>query len=109
MEHRRYKKIYSNLVIIKNEDNIDEICFKDKKIAERFVSGAIIMWKMFQSRNSTSVCEGNNPPNDNYFINLNVKKRYINPLVNEKRIVDISNNARTVIDDFLNIKTSKYW
>ena len=157
------KKIYSNLVIIKNDDNIDEICFKDKKIAEKFVYGASIMWKMFQSsedkivmqfladtikimsnenifkeedlyiysekeiikkiencgikeieksfknfRNSTYVCEGNNPPNDNYFINLNVKKRYINPLVNEKRIVDISNNARKVINDFLNIKTSKY-
>ena len=31
------RNIYSNIVIDKNEDGIDEMCFKDLKVAERFV------------------------------------------------------------------------
>ena len=29
-------EIYSNIIIVRNENGIDEMCFKDKKIAERF-------------------------------------------------------------------------
>ena len=33
------KRIYNNICIVKNEDKIDEMCFKDKDIAEEFVKG----------------------------------------------------------------------
>ena len=42
------KEIYVNLEIIKNEDNIDEIGFKDSKIAEKFVHGLVKCGKCFK-------------------------------------------------------------
>lgn len=38
------KKIYDNLIIEKNEDNIDEIMFKDKDVAEEYISCISKLW-----------------------------------------------------------------
>jgi hypothetical protein len=38
------KKFYSNLIVIKNEKNIDEIGFKDAKIAEEFINIVNKQW-----------------------------------------------------------------
>lgn len=37
-----------------------------------------------------------------------VKRRYINPLTTKGRIYDISTQARKDIDDYINMKVSKY-
>lgn len=139
------KEMYSNLTILSNEDNITELGFNDKEIAEKFVNGASKMWMVFQGnkdklvmqfiadsikiaidknvikevdlykyseaeiidkvlnckedklsnnfRNfmeSTDICEGLNPPKDNYYIGFDVKKRYINPLVKDVRLTEIN-------------------
>ena len=40
----KIKEIYSNIEVQKNEDNIQELGFKDKEIAEQFIDGASQLW-----------------------------------------------------------------
>lgn len=40
----RIKEIYSNIIIVKNEDGIDELAFKDKKICEKYISTISKLW-----------------------------------------------------------------
>ena len=47
-------------------------------------------------------------PNGVYSVNLTSKIRYIDPLVNGKRISTINENASKLIEDNLNYKTDKY-
>lgn len=48
-------------------------------------------------------------PADEYFcISLKVKQRYINPLVNGKRLYDVSAKAKKIIDDFLAFSDTAY-
>lgn len=47
-------------------------------------------------------------PNDVYAVNLTSKVRYIDPLVNEKRISTINEDASKLINDNLKYKTDKY-
>lgn len=157
------KEMYSNLTILSNEDNITELGFNDKEIAEKFVNGASKMWMVFQGnkdklvmqfiadsikiaidknvikevdlykyseaeiidkilnckedklsnnfRNfmeSTDICEGLNPPKDNYYIGFDVKKRYINPLVKGVRLTDISLVSKELIEQVENYKFKNY-
>lgn len=157
------KEMYSNLTILSNEDNITELGFNDKEIAEKFVNGASKMWMVFQGnkdklvmqfiadsikiaidknvikevdlykyseaeiidkilnckedklsnnfRNfmeSTDICEGLNPPKDNYYIGFDVKKRYINPLVKDVRLTDISLVSKELIEQVENYKFKNY-
>lgn len=157
------KEMYSNLTILSNEDNITELGFTDKEIAEKFVNGASKMWMVFQGnkdklvmqfiadsikiaidknvikevdlykyseaeiidkilnckedklsnnfRNfmeSTDICEGLNPPKDNYYIGFDVKKRYINPLVKGVRLTDISLVSKELIEQVENYKFENY-
>lgn len=157
------KEMYSNLTILSNEDNITELGFNDKEIAEKFVNGASKMWMVFQGnkdklvmqfiadsikiaidknvikevdlykyseaeiidkilnckedklsnnfRNfmeSTDICEGLNPPKDNYYIGFDVKKRYINPLVKGVRLTDISLMSKELIGQVENYKFKNY-
>lgn len=157
------KEMYSNLTILSNEDNITELGFNDKEIAEKFVNGASKMWMVFQGnkdklvmqfiadsikiaidknvikevdlykyseaeiidkilnckedklsnnfRNfmeSTDICKGLNPPKDNYYIGFDVKKRYINPLVKDVRLTDISLVSKELIEQVENYKFKNY-
>ena len=44
-----------------------------------------------------------------YFcVNLKVKQRYINPLVNGHRLSEISERARRIIDDFKSYSDTQY-
>ena len=49
--------MYSNLTILSNEDNIVELGFKDKEIAEKFVNGASKMWMAFQGNKDKLVMQ----------------------------------------------------
>lgn len=46
--------------------------------------------------------------NDKFCVSRKVKRRYINPIVNNNRIYDISNKAKQKIDNYMNIDISKY-
>ena len=47
--------------------------------------------------------------NDSYFcVNLKVKQRYINPLVNGTRLSEVSEKARRIIDDFKSYSDTPY-
>ena len=52
--------------------------------------------------------EGEIPPEGSYTVSLKVKRRYIIPLVNDKRITDISPKIAKLIDDFLNYNSPTY-
>ena len=46
---KRIKEIYSNIEIQINEEGIQELGFKDKKIAEEFIDGASKLWPLWVS------------------------------------------------------------
>lgn len=157
------KEMYSNLTILSNENNIIELGFKDKEVAEKFVTGASKMWMDFQGNKdklvmqfiadsmktainkkvfeetdlykysemeiidriincneknlsnnfksfmeSTDIDEGPIPPKDNYYIGFDVKKRYINPLVKDVRLTDISTKSKELVDQVKNYKFENY-
>ena len=67
------------------------------------------LYKTF--RTMTHIEHTNTPlPQDQYFcVSLKVKQRYINPLVGDgKRLYDCSEEARTLIDDFLSYSDTSY-
>ena len=43
-----------------------------------------------------------------FCVSKKVKRRYLNPLTTKGRIYDASNNSKKAIDDFNNMKVSKY-
>lgn len=43
------KEIYDNLEIQRNEDGIEELGFRDKNIAEKFINGASRLWPLWIS------------------------------------------------------------
>lgn len=51
------KEMYSNLTVLFNENNIIELGFKDKEIAEKFVNGASKMWMDFQGNKDKLVMQ----------------------------------------------------
>ena len=40
----KIKKVYDNIVIVKNEDNVDELAFKDKSLCEEYISTISKLW-----------------------------------------------------------------
>ena len=74
----------------------------DEKISESF--------KLF--RNSTKIEESDEPVLNKYCVNINSKRRYIVPLVENdhsfKRINEVSIFAKEKIDNYLQFKTKKY-
>lgn len=59
-------------------------------------------------RNATYICEGDVPPFENYFVNIDVKKRYINPLVMGTRLDIKSVKVKQIIYDLTNIDRPSY-
>lgn len=163
----KIKEIYSNIEIQKNEENIQELGFKNKEIAKKFIDGASELWPLWISnkdnltkqfladtikkmieknfltkqalytlseqevinriekcedekiakcfkifRNTKEIKESDKLILDKYCVSINSKKRYIVPLVEAdnsyKRINDISNSSKKIIDDYLQYKTKKY-
>ena len=49
------KRIYDNLTILKNEEMIDELGFKDLEIAEEYIERANIMWHLFSGNNENNI------------------------------------------------------
>lgn len=103
------KEIYSNLIITKNEYNNDEIGFKDKEVAEKFVYGASKMWKMFQSNEDKLVMQFW-ADTIKILINKNIIKKddlYIN---SEKEIINIIENCgiKEIEDTFKNFKNVNF-
>ena len=76
---------------------------RDKNLSKAF--------KLFQDCN-TFYESDEKPSDDKYFVSFNCKKRYLNPLVNidgeYKRIYDVSDIIKEIIDKFLNFETPKY-
>ena len=58
----------------------------------------------------TKIEHTNEPlPESEYFcVNLKVKQRYINPLVGNKRLSEISEKARNIIKDFKSYQDTPY-
>ena len=49
------KRIYNNLIILKNESGEDELGFKNLNIAEEYIERAIKMWQLFSGNNENNV------------------------------------------------------
>ena len=60
----------------------------------------------FMNCNKFIECEEFNK--DKFCVDRKVKRRYINPITPEGRIYDISSKAKNEIDNYLNMKISKY-
>lgn len=74
------------------------------KIIEESKYGKIYnIWK-----NAKKVKTSKEKPNNVYFVHLNTKVRYINPLVNGKRIYDICKIAKKMIDKNLSYEQNNY-
>ncbi len=86
----------SDLYNLKEQDVIDII---QKSIYKDVFN----KWK-----NAEKVLINEEKPNGVYAVNLASKIRYIDPLVNGKRISTINKNASKLIEDNLNYKTDKY-
>ena len=157
------KEIYENIEIQKNEQGIEELGFKDIKIAEKFVRGmrklsnayidnktkfsmqfladimkimssqnlitkkdlyelsekeviekiencdyAEISQKFDMWKNAHEIKESDKEVKDKYCVSIDAKIRYINPLVNGRRISEISEVAKEEIQKALEFKTKKY-
>lgn len=59
-------------------------------------------------KNAKEVIASHQKPENVFYINLKSKIRYINPLVNWKRIYDIDEESRKLIDEVKNYDMSKY-
>lgn len=92
------KKLTSKESVIPNDVNVIPNSFRNLSR----------LYKTF--RTMTKVLHTNEPLDENeYFcLNLKVKQRYINPLVNGKRLYDVSEKARQIIDDFKSFEDTKY-
>lgn len=62
----------------------------------------------FHFRNATHICEGDFPPLGRYSVSIDVKKRYINPLVMQTRLDIKSEKAKKIIYDSLHINKPPY-
>lgn len=51
------EEIYSNIIILKNEDKIDELGFKDKHICEKYIKNASKIWPEWVSDNDRTVMQ----------------------------------------------------
>lgn len=164
---KEIKQIYNNIEVQKNENGIEELGFKDKHIAEKFIEGASKLWPLWISnedkltmqfiadtvkrmseknlitindlytlteeqvidkiekceednisncfklfRETTQIGESDKPVKNKYCISINAKKRYVIPLAKTengiKRINEISDIAKSNIENYLNYKTKKY-
>lgn len=154
------KSIYDDIVVEKNEDNEEELSFKNKEIAEKFTrytsklsliymedrtrysmqlladiikrlneEGLISISDLYCKKeseiidiikkskyknyflewvNAKKLNISKEKPKNVYYINFKTKIRYINPLVNKKRIYDISKETKEMIEKNLSYDMTNY-
>lgn len=51
------KEIYNNIIITKNEDDIDELAFKDKSVCEKYIKTISKLWPEWISDNDRTVMQ----------------------------------------------------
>lgn len=77
-----------------------------EKIKEKADKEMLYILEKFQ--NTTKIGRSNTEIKDKYCVSIKAKKRYINPLVNTKRISEISNKANKIIDNIKAFEDSKF-
>ena len=77
-----------------------------EKIKEKADKEMLYILEKFQ--NTTEIGRSNTEIKDKYCVSIKAKKRYINPLVNTKRISEISNKANKIIDNIKAFEDSKF-
>lgn len=88
-----------NLYELSEEEIIDRMKYcEDKEIANSF--------EKFMKTNDFIECE--EYKENKFCVDRSVKRRYINPLVENMRVYDISSKAKDLIDGYINMKVSKY-
>ena len=75
------EKIYNDIEIIENEDNISELGFKSIEIAERFVNGAKELWYLWRRSEDTITM---------YFLADIIKKMYYKNYISKKDLYKLS-------------------
>lgn len=102
------EKMY-NEKFIKKDDlyrlSEQEIINLIKKCEDERISGS---FNKFMSCSSDCFVECKEYNNDKFCVSQKVKRRYINPLVNNSRIYDVSDVAKKKIDGFINMKVSDF-
>ena len=88
---KRIKEIYSNIEIQINEEGIQELGFKDKNIAEKFIDGASKLWPLWVSNEDKLVMQ---------FLADIVKKMFEENLLTKKDLYTLS--EKEVIDKIEN-------
>ncbi len=73
---------------------------QDKTISDLF--------NKFMKYNNKNFIESERLVDNKFCVSRKVKRRYINPLTNKGRVYDISSRARKNIDEYINMKISKY-
>ena len=100
------KKMFLEKYITKEELyklSEQEVINKMNTCEDKNISSA---YKKFMNTNEFFECEEYRE--DTFCVSRKVKRRYINPLVENRRIYDISDTARQLIDEYLNMKRSNY-
>lgn len=114
--YREYRTIYSMQLIAEilkrlNNDGLitksDLYNLKEKDIIN-IIENSIYKDIFEKWKKAKSVSITKKKPKDTYAVNLIAKTRYINPLVNGKRISNINEIANQEINNNLNYKTDKY-
>ena len=93
---KRIKEIYSNIEIQINEEGIQELGFKDKNIAEKFIDGASKLWPLWVSNEDKLVMQ---------FLADIVKKMFEENLLTKKDLYTLS--EKEVIDKIENCTNEK--
>ena len=65
-------------------------------------------YRTFRSMTSIEHTDQALPENEYFCVSLKVKQRYINPLVGDKRLSDVSEKARRIIEDFKSYSDTAY-
>ncbi len=92
----------------------DFMKLSEKEVMERLdanlsLSGRLSRYyRTFRSMTSIEHTEQALPESDYFCVSLKVKQRYINPLVGDKRLSEVSSKARTIIEDFKSYSDTAY-
>ncbi len=87
------KQIYTNVVVEKNEDGIDEFCFKELEVCEKYIKKASMLWPLWaDERNNVymnflgDICKAMAQNGS-----LNVEDLYV---LSEKQVIDKIKNCK---------------
>ena len=102
------KKMHNKQYITKNdlyELSEKQIIDLIKNCQDKTISD---LFNKFMKYNNKNFIESERLVDNKFCVSRKVKRRYINPLTNKGRVYDISSRARKNIDEYINMKISKY-